>query len=362
MTIERWELLPSSKPDRYILKIRGEKAAVDKIVQMYERVCQPPRELADDVYQWAVTVTEATLNERLSIQDSLREMVSRPPEEAASAAFSVDLSGVLAELNMVLEGLTGLTADEQARVAQKMQEIQQREVSAPSPAASLAPPEVQAPPAPPAVEAPVPPSPVSSSPSAESPGRKETAIPEKPPVPDTEKPVVSAAAGPAGAAEPAPAKTPSSPVSPASVREISAAVTAEELPADLKDVPPDQILRAAFFLPSDGQPLKDKFLNKLSEMSRQKAKKPIFIHSVLSRATAVSNEQAPSWIQMTKSVNADCFFVILPSQIPAEFLDESVTAARQAGLFCFLIPPSEIESRLLYVDLMVELMFVKRKK
>lgn len=374
MAIERWELSPSSHPDRYLLKIRGDRADVDQVVRAYARICQEPREMGDPVYQWVVFVVGASLNERLALQDHLRGLVS-PPAEDAAAAVSVDLSGVLAELNMVLEGLTGLTEEEQAHVAKKMQQIQQREAeqaaaqsSAPPPSPSVPPP---APPLPAVREAPSP---------APDPAPKPPVKPEVPPpaparqplprfAPDTNLPPASTApaqapapeaARPVPATPPPPVEPPPAPTPPAAPP--PAAPSARPAPAQAEEPFSEDDIRAAFFYPSGTEPLKEKFVKKLTEVARTKAKKPMSVRAVHSEETAITTKKSAEWIQSAKSARAECFFVLLTPETPSVYMESVISEARQAGLSCHLIAQADIDSRLLYVDLMVELMLIKRKK
>ena len=54
-------------------------------------------------------------------------------------------------------------------------------------------------------------------------------------------------------------------------------------------------------------------------------------------------------------------FVILPSTVSPEEMEGVAVEAQHAGMRCFLVPMTEIGSKLLYMNLMVELMLVKRK-
>ena len=105
-----------------------------------------------------------------------------------------------------------------------------------------------------------------------------------------------------------------------------------------------------------------KFLTTITDIAQRKAKKPIFIQVVHSQVSPISVERSTEWIWVAKSAGADCFFVILPPDVLPDFMEVAVMEARQSGLHCFLIPQAEIVSRLLYVDLMVEIMLIKRKK
>lgn len=164
--------------------------------------------------------------------------------------------------------------------------------------------------------------------------------------------------GPASAADPslaAPAKL-AGPAAP------SGSPQALEVPAVEADVPEEQILKAAVFFSPGAEISVKKFLGSLTEIARKKAKKPIYVRTVLAQASEVSVENVTEWIWTTKSAGAECFFVILPPEMLADFMESTIADARQAGLHCFLVPQGEIISRLLYVDLMVELMLIKRKK
>lgn len=130
--------------------------------------------------------------------------------------------------------------------------------------------------------------------------------------------------------------------------------------ANLKTPEESTILTAVFFSRGGDAP-KDKFMETISEMAQKKSKKPMFFHIMHSQATTINPESAVEWIWAAKSHGAECFFVILPPDVFPEIMDNAVMEAKQAGLRCFLIPQSEIGSKLLYMDLMVELMLIKRK-
>lgn len=127
-------------------------------------------------------------------------------------------------------------------------------------------------------------------------------------------------------------------------------------------LPDDQLLKAAIFYPQGADGARQRFLNSLTEIAQKKAKKPIFVRTVLSQVSMISQENVTEWIWSSKSAGADCFFVILPPEMLPDFMENAIAEARQAGLHCFLIPQGEIVSRLLYVDLMVEMMLIKRRK
>jgi hypothetical protein len=380
MSIERWDLSPSAQPDRYILKVRGDRAALDRLVQTYARVCQEPREIADPVYQWAVYVVGATLNERLAIQDELRELAA-PHRPSAPPADTVDLSGVLSELTMVLESLTDLTEEEQARVAKKLEEIHQRDAEAPPipapppsfPARPTAAPEnlfSRDVPKTSAAEAPpIPAQPPPAAPPPSNPGFSgiELGLGPMDPGPAPAAPVRESA--PARPAEPppappapkAPAPPPSAPPAPAVTK--SGGSEAGGTPAKTGEaVPPDQRIRVACFHAAGRETVKEKFLGQLTEVAQKKARKPLFVEPALSRATPLSVQEAPRWIEGAKSASADAVFILLTRDLLPDFLDKAAVELRQAGFHCFLIPEVEVDSRLLYVDLMVELLLVKRKR
>lgn len=138
--------------------------------------------------------------------------------------------------------------------------------------------------------------------------------------------------------------------------------TVADLPVVASDVPDDQLLKATIFFPAGGEASMRKFLGSLMEIAQKKAKKPIFVKTMLAQVSPIAAENVTEWIWTTKSADAECFFVILPPEMLADFMEPTVMEARQSGLHCFLIPQGEIVSRLLYVDLMVELMLIKRKK
>lgn len=133
-------------------------------------------------------------------------------------------------------------------------------------------------------------------------------------------------------------------------------------PFEEENAPADQVLKATIFFSDGAEPSMRKFLTSLTEIARKKAKKPIYVKPVLAQAGPVNMESVTEWIWTTKSAGAECFFVILPPDMLPDFMESTISEARQAGLHCFLVPQGEIVSRLLYVDLMVELMLIKRKK
>jgi hypothetical protein len=78
MSIERWEMLLSTRADSYLLKIRGPREDVEKIVQTHPDVCGEVQEITDDTFQWAVFVVDAPLKERLAIQNLVMSMTRDP--------------------------------------------------------------------------------------------------------------------------------------------------------------------------------------------------------------------------------------------------------------------------------------------
>lgn len=537
MSIERWEMLLSSRADRYILKIRGAKADVDKIVASNPRVCQDAQEISDAVFQWVIFVVDANQAERLAIQNQLIAMTADP---AVGPQASFDLSEMLTGLSDALENLTNLTAEEQAFVAKKLKEVQERDAAVPprhplrpaiAPGNPAAPGKGSAPTAapPPAVPngapanptvrpaaptppiskppaaSPVPPVPpltprvpVAGAPPVAPPPPKAPPVggmplPPRPAAPTPpvvksppEKPVepmidhgFASIGGPAPVPPPAPPKTPpaatppTAPAPPAAIRsdvptmpgeivldigiddalplpvpeakpspprnDLTAilkapppgkpaaepplgvgiepmsttpttpgpksppAPTATPPPLPIPTVPPapptppvapvaappspvapppptpppppvrepkvvvelktpeDSTFKTAIFFPQGGDAPKQKFLTTIMDMAQKKSKKPMFFHIVHSQATSITSDNAVEWIWTAKAQGADCFFVILPPDILPDFMEGIVAEARQAGLRCFLIPQAEIGSKLLYMDLMVELMLIKRK-
>ncbi len=352
-------------PDRYVLKIRGDRADVDKVVGAFGRVCQEVRALADPVYPWAVIIIGATLSERLSIQDFLREM-ARPAAAAPKPLQASDLTGVLAELSMVLGDLTSLTAEEQAFVAKKQEERQERKARTIPPMVPPSPPAPKpaAPPPPPAAAMPnigtgfaeYTSAPVSSSPSPSTP------FPDvKPKAPEPAKPEPPASKPAAPPPVPAPASPPPPPPAPVAPPPPPPVPTATVTPAGEK-VAQDQVIRAACFYAPGADALKDTFFAKLTEVAQKKSKKPFLVQPVLAQATPISTKQGGEWAKAAKAAGAEVVFILLTPELGPEFMEQTVVQLEMSGLHGYLIIPSEIESRLLYVDLTVELMLIKRHK
>jgi hypothetical protein len=259
-------------------------------------------------------------------------MVERP-ESAGSAP--VDLSGVLAELNLVLEQLTGLTDEEQARVARKMQEIREREAAPP--------------PAPATSEAPVLPAPPPAEPPA-------PVAPPPPPLPREEPPLVIIHDGTRPPTPPPPA------AAPAPEPPVPVAASPAPAPAETPTPAADGGLAIAVFYPPGGEVHQKAFVKTLVHVAKTKAKKPMPINTVLAQVSDMASGVGPQWISGARSAGAECFFVILPPDILAEYMESVALDARKQGMPCFFVPIAEVESKLLYVDLMVELMMMKRKK
>lgn len=139
----------------------------------------------------------------------------------------------------------------------------------------------------------------------------------------------------------------------------------DEEPAESKEgASPSQdegTINIAFFFPPGCEPLRDKFIASLMELSQKKAKKPMTFNVVGAQPTTISPDHAVEWIWSSKANGADCFFVILPPSVSPESMESLVTESRQAGLRCFLVESSEVGSKLFYMNLLVELMMSKRK-
>lgn len=99
----------------------------------------------------------------------------------------------------------------------------------------------------------------------------------------------------------------------------------------------------------------------LTEMAQKKSRKPTNFVINASIATTITLDNSAEWIWKAKTSGSDIFFVVLPSGLGSDLMDPLVGEAQAAGLRCFLIPEGEINSKLLYMDLMVELMMFKRR-
>jgi hypothetical protein len=120
-------------------------------------------------------------------------------------------------------------------------------------------------------------------------------------------------------------------------------------------------LRISVFYPSGQDQAKDLFMNTLIDVAQKKSRRPTSFLVALSVPTTIALENSTEWIWKAKTSGSDLFFVILPDGLGSELLDPLVGEALSAGLRCFLVPQIEIASKLLYMDLMVELMMFKRR-
>lgn len=105
----------------------------------------------------------------------------------------------------------------------------------------------------------------------------------------------------------------------------------------------------------------NRFLNTLTDVAQKKSKRPTAFQVALSFPTTVALENSTEWIWKAKTSGSDLFFVVLPDGLGSELMDPLVEEAQAAGLRCFLVPQGEVGSKLLYMDLMVELMMFKRR-
>lgn len=121
------------------------------------------------------------------------------------------------------------------------------------------------------------------------------------------------------------------------------------------------IIRISVFYPTGQEQAKDQFMNTLIDVAQKKSKRPTSFQMALSVPTVIVVENSTEWIWKAKTIGSDIFFVILPEELGSESMDPLVGEALSAGLRCFLVPQAEIASKLLYMDLMVELMMFKRR-
>lgn len=183
---------------------------------------------------------------------------------------------------------------------------------------------------------------------------------------------------------PAEPKEPDPPLSlPAELKEIA---PPPSLPAELKELAPSPaelkepapprgpepipplvktddsgVLRLSIFYTTGQESVMNQFLSTLTEVAQKKSKRPTAFQVALSVPTEVSLENSTEWIWKAKTSGSDIFFVILPEGMGAEIMDPLVGEALSAGLRCFIVPQIEVSSKLLYMDLMVELMMFKRR-
>lgn len=120
-------------------------------------------------------------------------------------------------------------------------------------------------------------------------------------------------------------------------------------------------LRLSIFYPTGQESVMNHFLTTLTEVAQKKSKRPTAFQVALSVPTEVALENSTEWIWKAKTSGSDIFFVILPEGVGSEIMDPLVGEALSAGLRCFIVPQSEVASKLLYMDLMVELMMFKRR-
>ncbi|MBL0057905.1 MAG: hypothetical protein IPP35_02015 [Elusimicrobia bacterium] len=115
------------------------------------------------------------------------------------------------------------------------------------------------------------------------------------------------------------------------------------------------------FYPIGGEAPKDRFTSTMMEMTQKKSKKPMAFQVVNSVPTTVALEHSTEWIWTAKANGANCFFVILPPDVMIDLMEPILAEAQEAGIRCFLVPQADVGSKLLYMDLMVELMMIKRR-
>ena len=120
-------------------------------------------------------------------------------------------------------------------------------------------------------------------------------------------------------------------------------------------------LRLSIFYPTGQEAVMNRFLNTLTDVAQKKSKRPTAFQVALSFPTTVALENSTEWIWKAKTSGSDLFFVVLPDGLGSELMDPLVEEAQAAGLRCFLVPQGEVGSKLLYMDLMVELMMFKRR-
>lgn len=165
----------------------------------------------------------------------------------------------------------------------------------------------------------------------------------------------------AGGTAPNFADAPKPVVTPFGPAAIVAGDAAAAKPAPVTPTPEDGALASALFYPEGAEASRDKFVNVLTENAQKKAKKPITFRWVNTQAVEIALDHAVEWIWTAKANGAECFFVILPSTVSPEEMEGVAVEAQHAGMRCFLVPMTEIGSKLLYMNLMVELMLVKKK-
>jgi hypothetical protein len=237
----------------------------------------------------------------------------------------------------------------------------------PPPTAPVEPPRPPVPPPPPAAEEPKPLPPVKPpsvpppvAPQLVPPATQEIIIEKRAdPLPPRVEPLAATPPKPAPPAEPAPVaaevgiessplkKIPTAPVAPPAT-----------VPLPKQD---DGHIQSAIFYPVEGEEWKNQFLNTLSDIALKKSKKPTHFKLTASVAGPISLDHSAEWIWKSKTSGADILFIVIPPEMGSDLMEPVVAEAESAGLRCFLVPQTEINSKLLYMDLMVELMMFKKR-
>lgn len=132
-------------------------------------------------------------------------------------------------------------------------------------------------------------------------------------------------------------------------------------PAPVGNTDDSSVLRVSVFYSTGGEASRDRFMTTLTEIAQKKSRKPTTFIVNASVPTAITLDNSAEWIWKAKTSGSDIFFVVLPPGLGSDLMDPLVGEAQAAGLRCFLIPDAEIDSKLLYMDLMVELMMFKRR-
>lgn len=120
-------------------------------------------------------------------------------------------------------------------------------------------------------------------------------------------------------------------------------------------------IQAAIFYPVEGEEWKTHFLNTLADIAQKKSKKPTHFKINAAVPGPIALENSAEWIWKSKTSGVDIFFVVLPPDLGSDLMEPVMAEAESAGLRCFLVPQAEINSKLLYMDLMVELMMFKKR-
>ncbi len=120
-------------------------------------------------------------------------------------------------------------------------------------------------------------------------------------------------------------------------------------------------LRISIFFQTGQESVMNLFLSTLTDVAQKKSKRPTAFQVATPVPTEVTIENSTEWIWTAKTSGSDIFIVILPEGMGSEIMDPLVGEALSAGLRCFIVPQAEVSSKLLYMDLMVELMMFKRR-